>query len=430
MAKANMLVLDGSEIKFRLEAERTAHKTPVHVDWVRFTCLRRNVVPTFKSLVDCFPSFGSVTFGDMPEKTQREQITKTLKAFELEHQDPFFTNAMREALDLARETCEALGPDFLCNPVLKGGRDFYKYLWSIERNGAECGWVGFLAATTSKSKEAQDNTIHVNLYGAACTFAAHGWNERIADLIDVHAAKLTRADLALDFFDGLPLGRSMDSIRNEWITGAMNSQGKRLKHRMVGGWACDELGGERSFYVGSKEAGKETNIYEKGDQLFGCEAKNPWVRIELRYGNKLRVLASDMLRRPADFFAGASDWHALQLTQADAVFAAQKVPTQKSLPLQCIEAEVARVFRWAKRTAGPTLTALVRFATEGALSEVTEFHKLPGRLQKFSESEISNAFASIFSAMDAKKELFLLKDHNSESSHTVFAVGGHRPSLA
>ncbi|MBW8721324.1 MAG: replication initiation factor domain-containing protein, partial [Polaromonas sp.] len=36
------LVLDGSEVKYRLEAERLASKTPVHVDWVRFTVLRRN----------------------------------------------------------------------------------------------------------------------------------------------------------------------------------------------------------------------------------------------------------------------------------------------------------------------------------------------------------------------------------------------------
>ena len=36
------LVLDGSEIKARLLAERTASKSVVHVDWVRFTCLLRN----------------------------------------------------------------------------------------------------------------------------------------------------------------------------------------------------------------------------------------------------------------------------------------------------------------------------------------------------------------------------------------------------
>ena len=62
---------------------------------------------------------------------------------------------------------------------------------------------------------------------------------------------------------------------------------------MVGDWAN---GHARSFYIGSKEAGKQTNIYEKGDQLFGVETGSKWLRIELRYGNKLRVLSPEMLR--------------------------------------------------------------------------------------------------------------------------------------
>lgn len=429
MAKPNPLVLDGSEIKLRLEAERSAHKTPVHIDWVRFTCLLRNVVPSFKTLIDCFPVPGSVTFGDMPEVIQREQITKMLKEFEKEHSEPAFMHAMQNALDLAREICGALGPDFTCNPKIKNGRDFYKYLWSIERNGAECAWVGFLSSANSPSKGRQDNTVHANIFGSACTFAAPGWNNRVADLIDMHEGKLTRADLALDFFHGLPNARTMDSIRNEYIAGDMNSGGKRLKHRMVGGWACDEFGGERSFYIGSKEAGKETNIYEKGDQLFGMDSKNPWVRIELRYGNKLRVLASDMLRRPADFFAGASDWHALQLAQADAVVTPQKVPTQKTLALQTVEAEVTRSLRWALNTAAPTLTALVKYASEAALFEVCEFKKLPGRLQKFNESELAKAFGSVFSGV-VKKPFSMLRDSGTEAMHSIFQVGGAGPALA
>ena len=426
MANRNALVLDGAEIKYRLEAARTAHRTPVHVDWVRFTSLRRNVVPLFLSPAEQLPSFGSDSFADMPPVVQREVITNLLKAMDREHDSPEFSVAMREALDLAKEVCIALGPLYTINPKLKGGRDFYKHLWSIERNGAECAWVGFLAASTSPSKLAQDATIHVNIYGAACTFAAPGWSNRIADIIDMHDAKLTRADLALDFFDGLPNGRTMESIKSEWIAGDMNCRGQRPKHRMIGGWSCDEFGGERSFYIGSKEAGKETNIYEKGHQLFGLESKNPWVRIELRYGNKLRVLASDMLRRPADFFAGASDWHSLQLLQADCIASPQQVPTHKTLAIQSVEAEVTRVLRWAERTAGPTLTALVKFATESALFEICEHKAKPGRLQKFSDSELSTAFHSVFSRT-VKKPFYMIKDHGTTAMHSIFSVGGSSP---
>ncbi|MVT36640.1 hypothetical protein GO497_01320 [Acidovorax citrulli] len=76
---------------------------------------------------------------------------------------------------------------------------------------------------------------------------------------------------------------------------------------MVGDW-CG--GKARSFYVGTKEVGKQTNVYEKGHQLFGDADTSAWIRAELRWGNKARFLPIEMLRCPADFFHGASDWHA------------------------------------------------------------------------------------------------------------------------
>ena len=54
-------------------------------------------------------------------------------------------------------------------------------------------------------------------------------------------------------------------------------------------------------------------MYEKGHQLFGPESGSNWLRVELRYGNKLRVLSSDILRNPSNYFAGASPWHASML---------------------------------------------------------------------------------------------------------------------
>ena len=38
----NSLVLDGSEIKYRLKADREETGNAVHVDWLRFTCYLRN----------------------------------------------------------------------------------------------------------------------------------------------------------------------------------------------------------------------------------------------------------------------------------------------------------------------------------------------------------------------------------------------------
>lgn len=382
MTKSNNLVLDGSEVKVRLLAERAALKTAVHVDWVRFTCLLRNA-PT-PSVDALFPLSVSVWDDDF----RKAELQKILR----EVPDCDFVPSA-QALDLANEVCLALGEGFAVHSEMRKGHDFYRFRWSIVRNGAEVGWVGFLASGDSP-RQNQAKTIHANLYGSACTFAAVGWTDRIADLIERNEAKVTRVDLALDFFDGLLGG--IEQIKAEFDQGLTNVGGRRLKCNMVGDWSADSQDG-RSFYFGSKEAGKQTNAYEKGHQLFGFAAGSKWLRVELRYGNKLRVLSADMLRRPADFFAGASDWHRSTLAKAEFCAVPAPVRTTGRLAIETVKAEVARALRWAVNTAGPSLSMLVQHATESQLFEVTENKRLPGRMQKFSTSEIKAAFMSAFS---------------------------------
>lgn len=372
------LVLDGSDVKLRLEAERAASKSPVHVDWVRFTCLLRK--SAFVSVDKLFPKTDSVWDAGYREA----QFQKIMSGIA----DPDFS-ASQQALDLAQEVAAALGSEFSVLPEVKKGHDFYRFRWSIERCGAECGWVGYLSSGDSPRQSAQGRTIHANIYGHACTFADSGWTGRIADIVELREADLTRCDLALDFFDGLPGG--FDAIVAEYHAGAMNVGGKKLKSNCVGDWLN---GHERSLYFGSKESGKQTNVYEKGDQLFGVKAESKWLRAELRYGNKLRELPVDMLRRPADFFAGASPWHAALLLKADAIVSPEPVRCAGRLAGETVKAEVSRVIRWAKQTAAPTLALLSEHLDVNALWELIGHSKLPGRLQKFSPLEIKGAFFS------------------------------------
>lgn len=373
------LVLDGNEVKLRIEAERSESKTPVHVDWVRFTCLLRNAPAP--AVEDLFPICSSV----WDEVHRQEEFQKVLR----EIPDNDYTPSV-QALDLAREVAQSLGDDFKVAPEVRKGHDFYRFRWSIERNGQECGWVGYLSSGDSPRQQAQASTIHCNLYGMACTFARHGWNHRLADMVDGRDGDLTRCDLALDFFDGMQGG--IESILADYKAGLCNVGGKRLKSNMVGRWA---EGCERSLYFGSKEAGKQTNCYEKGHQLFGPESGSQWLRIELRYGNKLRVLSSDMLRRPADFFAGASDWHASTLLKADAIVTPEAVKCNGRLAAETVEAEVTRNVRWTLENAAPSIAIAFHCLGDEFLEFVTN-QKLPGRLQRFSFSEIKQAFGSAF----------------------------------
>lgn len=376
------LVLDGNEVKLRLTAERTATKSLVHVDWVRFTVLRRNADAPAADLL--FPQPVSASVWD--EGYRQAKFAKLLAELQ-----SFEFDASAQALQLARDVAEALGRDFTVACEVRKGQDFYRYRWAIERNGAECGWVGFLASGDSPRQQAQSRTIHCNLFGAACTFAATGWRDRLADMVEDLDATLTRVDLALDFFEGL--GGGMARVLADYSDGLCNVGGKLPKCNMLGDWSGHSEGG-RSFYIGSKEAGKQTNVYEKGDQLFGVGNGSPWMRAELRYGNKLRELSVQMLRRPADFFAGASDWHAVLMREAEAQFVPERAPCRPKLQDKTVEAAAARVARWARDTAAPTLSALLSFGGD-ALADLLFTTKLPGRLKGYSASEVRRAFAKV-----------------------------------
>jgi len=380
-SKTSALVLEGDTVKLRLQAERQESGNSVHVDWVRFTAMLRAAPAPSLDLLFPATRHDSVQW----ENTQAARL-KSQKDFE---ESDYIATA--QALDLATQAAACLGPQFTVDPEIKKGMDFYKSRFSIILNGTECAWVGFLSSSDSPRQQSQAATIHCNIFGTACTFADAGWRDRLADLIDSHEATLTRADLALDFFDGYQGG--IDSVRSDYRDGLCNVGGRKLKFNLVGDW---ENGHDRSIYIGSREAGKITNIYEKGDQLYGEKANSDWVRFELRYGNKLRVLSSDLLRRPDDFFAGASDWHQSVMLKAHATAKAEKVPCIGRLPIETVKAECLRSIRWVKETAAANLAVAFEYLGENEFLSIVTHQKLPGRLAKFSREQIQKQIAPAF----------------------------------
>ncbi len=387
-AVSSPLVVDGDTVKLRLLAERTESKNVVHVDWVRFTCLLRSAPVPGADLL--------FTRWDHPGLEMAEKLRiKSISDFEASE-----FQATAQANELAHLVAAALGSDFVVDTEPKKGMDFYKYRWSITLNGTECGWVGFLSSSESPRQNKQAQTIHCNLFGTACTFAASGWNHRLADLVDECEATLTRADLALDFFDGYPGG--VEAVREAYRDGLCNVGGRKLKFNMVGDW---ENGHDRSVYIGSREAGKITNVYEKGDQLYGEKANSDWVRFELRYGNKLRVLSSDLLRRPDDFFAGASDWHQSVMLQVGQAAQAEKVTCTPRLQVETVTAECARNARWLINTAASSMALAIKVIDADKLWELIQGAKLPGRLSKFSFNQISQSMASAVELISSAGQL-------------------------
>ena len=395
-SKNASLVLDGNEVKLRLQAERRKSGGAVHVDWLRFTCELKNApVPSVEVLFPKAMTYedarNGVTEADLDFKYsiaryRREKICELLR--DLPDQD-FAASAQAHALAL--KVCKVLGPEFKIEPEVKKGHDFYRFRWSITRNDAECAWVGFLASGESPRQQAQAKTIHANVYGSACTFARGDWRHRMANLIEDVGAKITRIDYALDFFDGIRGG--LERIRDDWHAGLMDVAGRTPKPNTVGPWVDGGRG--RSFYFGSKEAGKQTNVYEKGVQLFGELDATRWERVELRYGNKLRDLPVDMLRRADDFFAGASDWHQKMLAEHGKYAQGEGVKVRSKQAIQTVKAEVTRAVRWLTNTAGASVALAFEFLGQDEFLEIVTGRKKPGRLAKFSNSEISAACASL-----------------------------------
>lgn len=250
-SKTCALILEGNQIKVRLLNERVETNVPVHVDWVRFTCLRRNApVPPIETLFPSPVEDASVEPINMVERESRGQRLAVLrKVLAMLPQAEFTPGA--QALELAERVCEVLGEGFTVAPEKRKGHDFYGARWSIERNGDECGWVGFGASGDGPRQQAQAKTMHVNLYGTACTFAQNGWRDHLANLIDEVNGTLTRIDLALDFFEGIAGG--MERIKQDYEGGLMDSGGRRLKCNMVGDW-CN--GRARSFLLRQQRSGQ------------------------------------------------------------------------------------------------------------------------------------------------------------------------------
>lgn len=399
MTRVNPLVLDGETLKLRLMAERLNTGAHVHIDWVRFT-VPLGILPNAPEVETIFPDIPFCVFkktyvSGTPEYNRRATI-EALHNLQGQENGPYCSNF--HAGDIAIKLASILGKDFSVSPEIGKGHDFYKHRISIKREGHECAWVGFGVAGDSPSKERQEKTVHVNIYGHACTFAEFGWREKLADLMDEYKAKVTRVDLALDFFDGLH--RGVDGVLDDYRAGLCNVRGNVPKIQQIGDFV-NNFG--RSVYIGSREAGKITNIYEKGHQLFGKDSPSNWHRVEIRYGNKARVLPTDILRRPCDFFAGASDWHAQKLHDAQVSALPETIPVEKRLPLQTVQAEVFRSLRWIRNTAAKSVRTALHFmeidqlfellSPVGCASDSSEPPR-PDRLSKFKASELLEAFGS------------------------------------
>jgi phage replication initiation protein len=229
--------------------------------------------------------------------------------------------------------------------------------------------IGILAAGGSTT----GNTIMVDMSGQGCSFV-NDWQAVYATLQDLDA-RITRADTALDLLEGFTL----DQFDDLYFAGEFNCGGRIPTRRYVeGGDSRNQYGHGRTLYLGKKANGKELCIYEKGKQLGDPDSE--WLRIEIRFGNRDRVIPHDIVLDPTKYFAGG--FIALEKL-VDSI--AQKIKTeQKDIVVEERTIVLKRLTHFLVAAYGKTLYQLaaeINFDYK-ALYDMLHVVGVPRRLEK------------------------------------------------
>ncbi|MFJ1251709.1 replication initiation factor domain-containing protein [Cupriavidus sp. CuC1] len=153
-------------------------------------------------------------------------------------------------------------------------------------------------------------TMMVDMSGQGCVVVAD-WDAVYATVQDLDA-NITRCDLARDFCEGQV---SVDQVEQMYFAGEFNAGGRIPKYKKIesGIAGCGAIGG-RTLEIGKRVNGKMLRAYEKGRQLGKQDSE--WLRIEIEFRNKDRVVDHRILIERDRYFVGA--YKALeQLVEAD-----------------------------------------------------------------------------------------------------------------
>ncbi|WP_295856136.1 replication initiation factor domain-containing protein [uncultured Xylophilus sp.] len=145
------------------------------------------------------------------------------------------------------------------------GRDYYEFTTTIDNE------LGYEVASVSAGGEGQRGTVCFTLKGEGCTNAAKGWEQRVHAFFGPVMPKLTRIDLARDFYEGEV---SMDEVVGAYAAHAFSYRNRFPSYTQYGCWMAFALDAEApaqpvqcgpvtllhghssTFQVGRRESGK------------------------------------------------------------------------------------------------------------------------------------------------------------------------------
>lgn len=212
----------------------------------------------------------------------------------------------------------------------------------------------------------QRNTVLIQLTGTGCAAAKLGWENRLYEFLKASVAgKITRIDLAHDDYKGALY--TPETLEKAYDDGLFNSGGRNPDVEMHGNWK-NPNGKGRTLYVGNRRNGKFFRGYEKGKQL-GCPT-SPWMRYEVQFLAKDRVIPLDSLLRPQDYYAAAYPLLSTFSDRAERILTTQKT----------VQASYERTKTWLKHQCGAALNLM--FQVEGDAKKVLEMVMREGKIPK------------------------------------------------
>jgi phage replication initiation protein len=142
-------------------------------------------------------------------------------------------------------------------------------------------------------------TICVDLSGKGCAVVTD-WASVFATMQKLQA-RITRCDLAMDFLAGEV---SVGQVEQMYFGGEFNCGGRVPSYRKIESGSASARGcGGTTFEIGRRVNGKLVRAYEKGRQL--GKQDSAWVRVEIEFGNKDRVIPHEIVLKRNEYFVGA-----------------------------------------------------------------------------------------------------------------------------
>lgn len=237
------------------------------------------------------------------------------------------------------------------------------------------GWFGYAErhdlggyGLLAHGGESQRGSIHVELNATGCA--------RVADWLKVmewgitNNVTITRIDLAHDDLNGQT---ASIATALQWLhAGDFATNGRPPAAQLI-----DDLGSGKgkTLYVGNRTNGKLCRIYEKGRQL--GDPSSPWVRVEVEFRNKSRVIPWDTLANPGHYLAGAYPCLAFLSAVQEKIRTITKAVT----------VTLARAIHHAQQMTGKLVNVMMQFHGGDAFAVVSELKRdgIPRRLQNYAD---------------------------------------------